>query len=440
MQVQVETINTVTKKLNIEIPAERVSSEIERSFADIQKKAKLQGFRQGKAPMAMVKRYYTDAMRDDVMRRLYEESLFKALQDHNIEPLEPPTVEGEPLEEGASFKYSATVEIMPEVEVKDYKGLELVREKYQPSPESVEGELKRMQENMAQLVPVEDGASVENGHVVILDYSFTVDGFPDETQNAEDAEVQVGANLLMAGFEEQLVGMKVGENREIKVTLPQGYRNADAAGKEALFQVTLKEIKRKELPELDDEFAQQFGEYENMEQLRAKMAEYREKHEKDRIEIDLRDRAIQELVKKNPMDVPKSMVNRQLDYMLNNLKTRLAGQGMSIEMMGMTDDLFRLRFCDLAVNKVKGGLLLMSLVEKENITVSDEEIEKQYEEMAADNPEMIDKLKAYHAANVQAKNSMISQMKDEKAVEFLLQHAVVTEKEPEVEQGEKTEE
>lgn len=157
------------------------------------------------------------------------------------------------------------------------------------------------------------------------------------------------------------------------------------------------------------------------------------------MKLTFRDRAIQELVKRNPMEVPKSMVNRQLDYMLNNLKTRLTGQGMSIEMMGMTDDLFRLRFCDLAVNKVKGGLLLMSLVEKENITVSDEEIEKQYEEMTTDNPEMIDKLKAYHAANPPAKDSMISQMKDEKAVELLLEHAVITEKEPEAETKEKAE-
>jgi trigger factor len=254
-----------------------------------------------------------------------------------------------------------------------------------------------------------------------------VAGFPEEDSSAEDAEIEVGAKRFLPGFEEQLVGMKCGETKEIGVILPEGYRNPGAAGKDGVFRVTLKEIKCKELPELDDEFARQFGEYESMEQLRAKMTEYHEKHEADRIQNELKDRIIQALVEKNPLDVPESMVKRQLNHMLENLKNRLQSQHMSIEMMGLDESGFRDRFRDEAADKVRGGLLLMALVEKEKITVTDEDLAKRYEQIAAGNPEMLDRIKEYYEANHKAKDSIVAEIKEDKAIDFLLKSAVITE-------------
>ena len=364
MQVTVEAINPVTKKVSIEIPADRVDAEIEKAYAGIQKKAKLQGFRPGKAPMQLIRRTYSDAMRDEVMRRFYEQTLFKALDEHKIEPIDSPTIESDILEQGAPFKYSALVEIMPEILLNEYTGFAVSKEKFVLNPDNIEGEIKRMQENMAQLIPLDEDAAAEKGHTVSVDYTFSVEGFPDEGSTADDAELELGTNRMLPGFEEQLVGVKCGDQKEIRITLPEDYRNKDAAGKEGLFKVTVKEIKRKELPELDDDFARQFGEYETMDQLRAKMVEYLEKQETERIENELKERIIQALIQKNPLDVPQSMVKRQLDHMLENLKNRLKGQRMSIEMMGMDDNGFRERFRDSAEDKVKGGLLLMALVEK----------------------------------------------------------------------------
>jgi trigger factor len=427
MQVQIEEISPVQRKVSIEIPAEQVDAEIAKVFENIQKKAKLQGFRPGKAPMQLVKRTYGDTMRDEVMRRLYEQTLFKTLDEHKIEPVDSPTIESDIIAEGTPFKYSALVEVMPEITLKDYTGLKVMKEKYAASPDSIEGELKRMQENMAQLVPLGDDAAVENGHAVTVDYSFTVEGFPEETSSAEDAEVEVGANRLIPGFEEQLVGMKCGESKEIRVTLPEGYRTSAAAGKEGVFQVTLKEIKRKELPELDDEFAQQFGEYENMEQLRAKMTEYREKHETDRIAHETKERVIRALIDRNPLDVPQSMVRRQLDHMLENFKNRLQGQRMSLEMMGLDERGFRDRFRDDAADKVRGGLLLMALVEKENITVGDDDLARHYEQIAAGNLDMLGRIREYYESNHKAKSAIIAEVKEDKAIDFLLEKAVITE-------------
>jgi trigger factor len=427
MQVHVEDISSVQKKVTIEIPVERVNEEIDKAYAAIQKKAKLQGFRPGKAPMQLIKRTYADAMRDDVMRRLYQQTLYKALDEHKVEPIDSPVIESDILEPGAPFKYSALCEVMPQILLNEYTGLVANKEKYVPKPESVDAELKRMQENMAQLVPVDESAAVENGHTVSVDYSITVEGSPEENSGDQTAEVEVGSNRLIPGFEEQLLGLKVGESKEFTLDLPTGGDAAEEAAKKGIFSVTVKEIKRKELPELDNDFAQQFGEYDTIEDLRAKMVEYHEKHEKDRIENEFKERIIQDLIKKNPLDVPESMVKRQLEHMFENLKNRLKSQQMSMEMMGLDAEGFRARFRDDAIDKVRGGLLLMALVEKENISVSDEDLTAHYEKIAAGNAEMLDRIKEYYTANANAKNSIISEIKEDKAIAILIDNAVVTE-------------
>lgn len=427
MQVHVEDISSVQKKITIEIPAERVNEEIDKAYSAIQKKAKLQGFRPGKAPMQLIKRTYSDAMRDDVMRRLYQETLYKAMDEHKVEPIDSPTIESDILEPGVPFKFSAVCEVMPQILLNEYTGLDVNKEIYTSKPDSINDELKRMQENMAQLTPLDEDAAVENGHTVSVDYSITVEGSPEENSGAQTAEVEVGSNRLVPGFEEQLIGLKAGESKEFTLELPTGSGNAGSTAKKGIFTVTVKEIKRKELPELDDEFAQQFGEYDTIEELRAKMVEYLEKHEKDRIENEFKERIIQALIQKNPLDVPESMVKRQLDHMFENLKNRLKSQQMSLEMMGLDAEGFRARFRDDAIDKVKGGLLLMALVEKENVTVSDEDLTSHYEKIATGNPEMLDRIKEYYSSNQNAKNSIISEIKEDKAICYLIDHAVVTE-------------
>jgi trigger factor len=427
MQVHVEEISPVQKKITIEIPAERVNEEIDKAYSAIQKKAKLQGFRPGKAPMQLIKRTYSDAMRDDVMRRLYQQTLYKALDEHKVEPLDSPTIESDILEPGVPFKYSAIIEVMPQILLKEQTGLTVKKEIYVAKPENIDSELKRMQENMAQLIPLDEDAVVENGHTVSVDYSVTVAGPPEENSDAQSAEVEIGSGKLLPGFEEQLIGLKSGESKEFTLELPAGADQTESAGKNGLFKVTVKEIKRKELPELDDEFAQQFGEYETMEELHTKMVEYHEKHEQDRIDNEFKERVIQALIQKNPLDVPESMVKRQLDHMFENLKNRLKSQQMSLEMMGLDAEGFRARFRDDAIDKVRGGLLLMALVEKENISVSDDDLAAQYEKIAAGNPEMLDRIKEYYSTNQNAKNSIISEIKEDKAISYLIENAVVTE-------------
>ena len=427
MQVHVEDISSVQKKITIEIPAERVNEEIDKAYAAIQKKAKIQGFRPGKAPMQLIKRTYSDAMRDDVMRRFYQQTLYKALDEHKVEPLDSPTIESDILEPGVPFKYSAIIEVMPQILLNEYTGLTANKELYVFNQENIDGELKRMQENMAQLIPLEEDAAVENGHTVSVDYSISVEGSPGENSGPQSAEVEVGSGRLLPGFEEQLIGLKTGEVKEFILDLPARDAEVESDAKKGVFTVSVKEIKRKDLPELNDEFAQQFGEYDTIEELRAKMVEYYEKHETERIDNEFKERIIQALIKKNPLDVPESMIKRQLDFMFENLKNRLKSQQMSLDMMGLDAEGFRARFRDDAIDKVRGGLLLMALVEKENISVSDEDLAAHYEKIAAGNEEMLGRIKEYYSSNQNAKNSIISEIKEDKAISYLIDHAVVTE-------------
>ncbi|MEI8103017.1 MAG: trigger factor [Chlorobium sp.] len=426
MQVHLEDISPVQKKITIEIPAERVNEEIVKAYAAIQKKAKLQGFRPGKVPMQLIKRTYSDAMRDDVMRRLCQETLYRALIEHKVEPLDSPSIESDMLEQDIPFKYSAIFEVMPQILLNEYTGLVASKERYAAKSEIVDEELKRMQESMAQLIPLDEDAVIENGYTVSVDYSVVLEGSPEDNSGTQSSELEVGSNKLIPGFEEQLIGLKSGDCKEFTLDLPTGGDEA-ADVKRGVFAVTVKEIKRKELPELDDEFAQQFGEYETMEALRAKMVEYQEKHEKDRIENEFKERIIQALIRKNPVDVPESMVKRQLDHMFENLNNRLKSQQMSLEMTGIDADGFRARFREDAIDKVRGGLLLMALVEKENISVSDEDVAGHYEKIAGGNSEMLDRIKEYYIKNKSARSSIISEIKEDKAISFLIDNAVVTE-------------
>ncbi len=427
MQVQVEEINSVKRKISVEVPVERVNAEIEKAYAGIQKKATLSGFRKGKAPMQMIRKHYRNAMQDEVMRRLYEQTLFPALEEHKIEPVDAPMIDDIALvEEGTPFKYSALIEVMPQILLGEYKGLQVKKERYLADEKAVESEIERMRGNMAQLTPVEEG-TVEKEMVLTVDFSFAIPGYPEEGTSGKDASVEVGTGRLLPGLEEGLIGMTLGETRDITVTMPEDNPNKELAGKEGIFTVTLKEMKKKELPDLDDDFAQQFGDFESMAEMRVKLAEMREQQEQERITTDLKTSIIDALIELNPLEVPDSMVRRQTDFMLENFKKRLKGQNMSLEMMGLDEDGFRQRFWGEATQKVKGGLLVMALVEQENIAVEESDLEARYAQIAAGNDDMISRIKEFYAAQANARSSMIAEIKEDKAIAFLIENAVITE-------------
>jgi trigger factor len=427
MQIRVESLNSIKKKINFEIPAQQVSVEVDKAYAEIRKHAAIKGFRKGKVPMGLIEKHYGDKMADDVLKNLVNDTYFKAVTDNNLNPVSFPVIESDPLKPGEAFKYSATVEVFPEVEVKDYLGLELVKERLVADDAAVAARLKEMRESMSQLAPAPEGHAAALTDFVTFDFKGTLDGVPFEGGEAEDFQLELGSGRFIPGFEEQLVGMTAGTSGVVKVSFPENYGNETLAGKPVEFAVSIKEIKVKELPELNDDFAKEFGEFDTLDELKAKLGELQQSQEERRIENDLRERLIKSLTEKNDLEIPEVLVDRQVTMMLENSKQRLASQRLSLEMMGMTDEGYKVQFRDVARDQVKGSLLLDAVAEKESLEVTDEDIAKQVSEIAAGTKQDPEKVANLYQTNARARENLVAQMREDKAVSFLLERAKITE-------------
>jgi trigger factor len=427
MQIKVESLSSIKKKINFEIPAQQVSAEVDKAYAEIRKHAAIKGFRKGKVPMGLIEKHYGEKMAEDVLKSLVNDTYFKAVTDQGINPVSYPVIESDPLKPGQPFNYSATVEIFPEVAVQDYLGLELVKEQVVQDDQAVAARLKEMQESLSQLAPAPEGHKAALGDFVIFDFLGTLDGVPFEGGQAEDFQLELGSGRFIPGFEEQLVGMSAGSQGTVKVTFPESYGSELLAGKPAEFAVTIKEIKVKELPELNDDLAKEFGEFETLDELKQKLAELQQAQEERRVETELRDRLIKSLIEKNDLEVPEVLVDRQVTMMLENSKQRLASQRLSLEMMGLTDDGYKVQFRDVARDQVKGSLLLDAIAEKEKLEVTDEDIARQVGEIAAGTKQDPAKVANLYQTNARAKENLIAQMREDKAVQFLLDHAKIVE-------------
>jgi trigger factor len=427
MQVKVESMSKIKKKITFEIPVDRVESEIDKAFEEIRKRAAIKGFRKGKAPRSYIEKHYREMMEEDVLKKLVNDTYFKALHEEKIFPIAHPVIESDELKKGEPFKYSATVEVYPEIEVKDYAGLEVKKERYARDDETVNLRLQEMRENMAQLQPAEEGRPAASGDFVTLDFKGFVDGVPFEHGDAEDYPLELGAGRFIPGFEEQVVGMRSGDEGSITVTFPENYGNKELSGKDATFAVKIKEIKIKELPALDDDFAKELGEFETLDQLRAKMVEVHEQQEKERIESDLREKLVQALIARNDFEIPEAMVEKQLQIMLDSTKKRLTAQKLSLEMMGLDEENYRIRFRGTAETQVKGALLLDTLAGQEGIKVEDGDVDERIKQIAAQHNQKFETLKSYYGQNESARENLRAQLTEDKVIEFLLAKAKVTE-------------
>lgn len=427
MLVNVENISPIKKKLSFEIPSDRVSREIEKVYAQIRKSAAIKGFRKGKVPQPIIEKYYSDKMESDVLKNLVNETYAKALVEKKINPVSTPDFESGDLKPGEPFSYSVTFETAPEIDVKDYAGLELEKRKYVPNPEVVDGRIGELREGMAQLKVVEEERPAADGDFVMIDFKGLLDGVPFERGAAVDYMLQLGSNHFIPGFEEQVVGMVVGATKEVAVTFPAEYGVAELAGKPVTFEVTLKEIKAKELPPLDDDFAKLFGPYENMEELRARIGEVFEKEELQKIENELKDAAVKSLIAKHVFEVPEAMVEKQQMTLIENMRHNLKSRNLDFAKIGTSEETIRAQSREVAVNQVKGSLLLAAVAEKEGITVEDSELEARVRDIAAEANKDFEEINALYSANPYARDTLFMQLREDKVIDFLLQKADVRE-------------
>lgn len=379
MKIEVEAVSPVERKVTVEVDPERVARELDRAYASLGRRVKLRGFRAGKVPRNVLERHFRDEVERDVVRELVTAGFSDAVREREIQAVAAPHVD---VDEGGlrrehPFRFTARVEVKPQLTPKDYRGLEAKRRAPEVTDSQVADELTRIQDGLAQLVPVEGRFDAQDGDYAVIDHDGTVEGKPFPGGKAEGVTVRVGQGEFVDGFIPQLAGKRLGETIELDQAFPADYRAEALRGKVAHLSVTLRALKTRQLPPLDDDLAKDVGleGVSTLEALRARIRADLEKREKRRAEAELKDALIKAALAKNDFEVPPALVERAIDGMIQGAAERFARQGLDIGKMGL--DLPRLRadLRDQALLQVKGALLLEAISAAEKIEVTEEDVQ-----------------------------------------------------------------
>jgi trigger factor len=422
-QSRVEDLSPVVKKVSVELGPDRVKDALDQAYSGLSRTVKLKGYRAGHVPRRLVERYFGDDVKKDVAQKLVAGSIHEALEEHKLEPVAPPRVENGDVTPGEPFKYVATVEVRPRVEPKDYLGLGAPKVDVQITGEAVEARLEEMRRDQAMFVPVEGRDVVELGDYAVAEYEGFIDGAPIRGGKRDNVLLEVIPGSLLENKAEHLVGARVGETRELAVGFPQDYAVADLRGKEGRFQVKVKGLKKREVPALDDQFAQDLGgEAKTLAELREKVREEMTAHEKDRKQSDQREALLSALVEKNPIEAPPALVERNVDSMLQGMLEGFHRRGLDVRQLGLNVDRLRDDLRARAALEVKGYLLLEAIADKEAIEASEEDLEKHYEKLAGELKQPVEKLRQAFRRQDSA-GSLKARLRQDKALAFLLEKA-----------------
>ena len=428
MSLQVEKLEHNMAKLTIEVPAEDVEKALQAAYLKERKRISLPGFRKGKVPRQMIEKMYgPEVFYDDAANHMISEAYGKAYDECGLEIVSQPKVEVTQLEKGKPFIFTAEVAVKPEVTLGEYKGLKVEKSDVEVTDEEVDAEIEKERERNARTVEVTDRA-VQDKDEVTLDFEGFVDGEAFEGGKGEDYPLTIGSGAFIPGFEDQLIGAEIGKEMEVNVTFPEEYQAKDLAGKEAVFKCTVKAIKVKELPELDDDFASDVSEEgETMEEYRAevrgKLKERKESAAKEKKE----NQAVEQAAANAEIDLPEPMVELQARQMADDFARRIMQQGMSLEQYfqftGLTEEKMMEELKPQAEKRIRTRLVLEAIVAAENIEVSDERLEEELKKMADAYQMEVDKLKEFMGEN--EKKQMKEDIAVQEAVTLITEAAVV---------------
>ena len=415
--------------LTIDVPAEEVNKALDKAFNKIVKQINEPGFRKGKMPRPLFeKKYGVEALYNDALEIIIPESYAAALDESGVEPVDFPEIAGtENFAKGQDFTYTATITVKPEPKLGEYKGLEVTKLSTEVTAEEIEAQIEAELAKKAELEIKEDGA-VEEGDTAVIDFEGFVGEEAFEGGKGEDYPLEIGSGSFIPGFEEQVVGVKAGEAKDVVVTFPEEYHAAELAGKEATFKVTVKEIKTKVLPELNDEFAKEMdAEVASLEELRTKLTEAAKAQKAADAEGTLRDELVEKAAENAEMEIPAAMINTEVDRMLQEFGQRLQMQGMNLELYyqfsGQSEAQLREQMTADAENRVRVALTLEAIAAAENVEVTEADVEKELEEMTAQFGMTVEQIKTALGGTAVLENDI----RTKKTVELLVENAKISE-------------
>ena len=429
MSVQVEKLEHNMAKLTIEVEAAEFDAATKRAYNKKKSSFNLPGFRKGKVPMNVIEKtygagvFYEDAA-NDIMPKAYAD----ALDETGIDVVSRPEIDVTKIGKGESFIFTATVAIKPEVTLGQYKGLEVQKESVEVSDEEVEAELKKAQEQNAREITVED-RPVKEGDVITLDYAGTIDGVSFDGGTATSQKLEICSHSFIDTFEDQLVGLNIGDEKDVEVTFPEEYHAPDLAGKPASFHVKVLGITEKQLPEIDDDFAQDTTEFDSLEEYKADVRAKLEQSKEERAKSEMENVLVEKAVEGATMDIPDAMIDSQVEQMIDEFKQRVTYQGISFEQYlqftGQNPEAFQESMRPEAVKRIQSSLVLEAIVAAENIEATDEDLNKEMEKMASMYQMDVEQIASF--IQDEQKENMKKDIAIQKAVEFLAAEAKVTE-------------
>lgn len=424
MRIDVENLSPIEKRVAIEIPWDTVREELDQAYRGLQKRARVKGFRAGHVPRKVLEQFYKSAVENEVVQRLVDDSFRKAVAEKELFPISTPIVDGKlELVADAPFKFSAKVEVKPEVTAKDYKGVSVVRQVRAIDDAEVARELDQLREKAVVVEAVTDRTDAQKGDLAVIDFFGYVDGETFKGGKGINYTVEIGSGRMIPGFEDQLVGMKVSEHKEFSLVFPKTDGPEEVRGKDVEWKVDLKEIKHKIYPELDDEFAKDLGEYDSLEELKTKIKENLRTRDDARSKRQLREKVMEKLVETNTVEVPPAMIERQLDFLLQEVE-KIGKQNKD---PAVQEAIRRLRDenRDRAKKQVAAMLLLEAVGRQETIDVTESEMEARLGEIARQN-KMAPKAVRQQLEREGRLDAVRYDIKQDKALEMLVSQAVVT--------------
>ncbi len=424
MDVKIEEISPVERELSFVVPADEVDRTLSRIYRDLRKEAKIKGFRKGKAPESVIKAHFRDYAAREAENQLVSEYYKQALMKHEIPVVSSPEIHLDGIEEGKDFHFKATVEIVPELpEMSGYDEIPVKARRIEVLDVDVDNAIERMRTMQGKLVVAEEDYEAGEGDYLVMDYKSEVDGEPLEEKT--DALHKLGSPETLPEFDKALMGVKAKETRTFKITYPEDYPNKDLAGKETTFTVTVKEVKRLELPEVDDDFAKSYGNYENLDAFKAYV---KEQIEKEREEVNkqwMEEQILTFLLKRFEFDVPKSWIKKQAEFLLEKFKEDQKRQGIQVEDLPLNKHPQKKVFEDLAERQVKSMLVLDEIAKKEEIAVEDEDLDAHFEEMSRNTGLPMEQIRNFYTSRQEQLNSLKDELLRNKTLAFLRERAVV---------------
>ena len=421
-----KTENANEVEFEITIEAEKFEDAIKKVYFKSAKYFNIPGFRKGKAPMQIVEKYYgTEIFYEDAFNEVAGEALEEAVSENKVDIVSRPEVDIKQMEKGKDLIFIAVMQTKPEAELGKYKGIEIPKIEYNVSEDDINHELEHMQEHNSRLISIEDRPA-ENGDIVNIDFEGFVDDKAFDNGKAEDYDLELGSNTFIPGFEEQIVGMKIDEEKDIKVTFPEEYYEKSLAGKEATFKIKLHEIKKKELPKLDDEFAKDVSEFDTLKELKDDIKAKKEKQNKDKEKYETEEAIVKALCENVKVDIPSGMIETEVDRMVKDIESRLSYQGIKLDqylkMVQKTEEDLRKEYEPQAQEGIKSRLAIEAVIKAEKIEATDKEIEDKIKEMAKNYGKENDE---EFLKNENVRNYIKEGIESEKAIEFLIKNAKI---------------